>query len=190
MLERIGEFVRSFKSTSNPEAPQRSDLIKAAKSVFTVYRLEFHLRDIEELDEVTNNHRWTETAKNNPVYSEKILELQQALKKAQTAQENAPEDLRNLVQNYFPGTRFAYAPHLLIDILWARSTSSEGRLNRRVDRIVESRTMFNEMGIRNSNELKDIKPETVIAYVLTGRLKLTTQTDHSYTDNNRSILNL
>lgn len=122
---------------------------------------------------------WRKKAQELGPFSEKITELRQVLKDANTTKGKYLKSTIKLVESHFSNVDDPVAKLLLADLLLARSTSSPGHIDYSRDIIVEAQAMASELG-KNGQLLEEgmesVSLDKVIKSVLDGSLKLNRQT--------------
>ena len=122
---------------------------------------------------------WQETAREFESFSERITGLREALKSADITKKAYPESITNVMRLHFADVEDRTARELLTDLLFARTSTSPGYMDYKMDVVEEAQAMATELG---SNEglrgeaMKSVNLNKVIGSVLTGDLKLIRQT--------------
>jgi len=160
----------------NPETQRMFGMVKKVGGLYLGDQLSNLLRTQppEQRDQF-----WQETAREFESFSERITGLREALKSADITKKAYPESITNVMRLHFADVEDRTARELLTDLLFARTSTSPGYMDYKMDVVEEAQAMATELG---SNEglrgeaMKSVNLNKVIGSVLTGDLKLIRQT--------------
>ena len=122
---------------------------------------------------------WQETAREFESFSERITGLREALNSANITKKANPEHIIGAMRLRFVFVEDQMARELLTDLLLARTSTSPGFMDYKMNVEEEAQAMAEELGSNKGlrrEAMKSVDLNKVIGSVLTGDLKLIRQT--------------
>jgi len=162
------------------ERPKQPEFNEVVKYVFELVLGELAGRTPLGMGLQTPEEReriWQEAANKFKRFSEKIMELREALKIAETIRREHPQWYDRAVL-YFSGVEDLGAKEILTDLLLARISDPSGRIGSFKNMFREAKNMVRELGMEGltDEKMKNVDLKKVVEAVLSGKLKLTRPT--------------